>query len=57
LNELQQNGVQAKASQTALDYLYFAVQSISGSAVRGMPSWFRVDSTTAATYNLTDLLE
>jgi len=53
----QSVGLSVKINQVSVAYLYFSDQSINGNAVRGMPSWFRIDFTRASKYNLTDLME
>ncbi len=54
---IQGVGLSVKTNQVSVAYLYFSTQSINGVPVRGMPSWFRIDFTRAAKYNLTDLME
>ncbi len=54
--ELQEWGVSIKTNQISLAYLYFRGTSHTGSSVRGLPDWFRINSTYAARYNLTDLM-
>jgi len=56
LPELSGAGVPTKQDQVSIDYLYFSEQIYNGYAVRGLPSWFRIDSTNAARYNLTELM-
>jgi hypothetical protein len=39
--DLQDWGVPVKTNQISLAYLYFRTESITGTTVRGLPSWFR----------------
>lgn len=55
-DELALAGLAVKENQTRTDYLYFSDEIVNGKTVRGMPEWFRVDSATAARFNLTELL-
>ena len=50
-------GLPVKPGQSRLDYHYFSSSVITGSRVRGMPSWFRIPAADAARYNLTSLVE
>ena len=50
-------GITLKTGQSRVDYKYFSSSSISGSKVRGLPSWFRIDSSSGADYNVTELME
>jgi hypothetical protein len=54
--ELQSQGISTKADQVSLAYLYFSSQTHAGVPVRGLPDWFRMDSSHASRYNLTELM-
>jgi len=51
VEELSDNGVLVLA-RTAVDYLYWYNQSVSDCQVTGMPSWFYIDSTHEAVYDI-----
>jgi hypothetical protein len=55
-DELQQFGLEVKANQSVLDYIYFSNDTVGGYLVRGLPSWFRIDIYSAGKFNLTELL-
>jgi hypothetical protein len=61
LFDLQWAGLPVDPSKNSVDYLYFSNQSYNVKRVRGieMPNyeWFKLNSTNAAEYNLTALLE
>lgn len=54
--DFQNWGIPVKTNQISLAYLYFRTTTHTGVPVRGLPSWFRINSTYAARYNLTDLM-
>ncbi len=54
--ELQAWGVPVKTNQISLAYIYFRNQTYTGTKVRGLPDWFRINGTYATRYNLTDLM-
>ncbi len=54
--ELQSRDIAVKQDQVSIDYIYFSGQTYTGSPVRGLPSWFRIDAANAAKYNLTELV-
>jgi len=54
--DLQAWGIPVKTSQISLAYLYFRDETHTGTSVRGLPGWFRINSTYAARYNLTELM-
>jgi hypothetical protein len=49
-------GVPVKTNQISLAYLYFRSTTHTGIQVRGLPDWFRINSTYADRYNLTELM-
>lgn len=56
-DELMQAGVTIDNVTTRVEWIYFGGSAIAGRGVRGMPSWFRVDSEYAGIFNLTELLQ
>lgn len=56
IDDFQDWGVPVKTNQVSLAYLYFRSTSHTGTSVRGLPDWFRIDAARAARYNLTDLM-
>jgi hypothetical protein len=54
---LSSYGIPIKQNQISVDYLYFSNQTYNGCPVRGLPGWFRLNSTLAAKYGIDDLLE
>jgi hypothetical protein len=55
--EIENAGISIKQNQVTIDYLYFSSQSHTGSPVRGLYDWFRIDAVNAARYNLTELMQ
>lgn len=54
--ELSANSVVPKPLQTVIDPLYWDSSTRTGYAVRGMYFWFRLDDSSAARYNVSELL-
>ena len=44
-----------KPDQSRIAYKYFSSQIINGDTVRGLPSWFKIDSSSATKYGLNEL--
>ncbi|MBU0898412.1 MAG: hypothetical protein KKB03_00250 [Nanoarchaeota archaeon] len=53
--EISSAGVGIKSQQTCVAYKYFSSQTNNGDPVRGLPSWFKIDSESAAKYGLDQL--
>ena len=57
LQDFSLEGLPIKENQNSVDYLYFANENYIGYAVRGFPSWLRIDCEKAAQYKVSELLE
>ena len=55
--ELISAGISIKTGKTVVAYKYFSGQTINGDTVRGLPSWFRIDSESSAKYGLEGLMD
>jgi type II secretory pathway component PulJ len=55
-DEFDSVGISIKPNQISVAHLYFQDQIINGVIVRGLPDWFRINSTYAEKYNLSELI-